>query len=335
MTRSRVFQLVAATSCAVLLACILLEIVLRASIGLTVDLVPRVFKAATDPVYGLASQRQTRVYMLGKVVDLSTDTEGYRLTVGQPNDGKGIHLIGDSQVFGWGLSDYETIASRLQALLGGSFKVVNHGVPGYGPLEYAKVLKRIPSADFAIVLHTEENDLWDVYGIFKETTAQCGWLMKQRASPLACTILESDVVQLISVWLDEFEQRQLLTPIGMSDQSLVAARILGFRMGRLYELEGELRRQRLIITTVPWKGRFSEDWRTRYQPTPLSQFGGDQNLFRDDLGMAHAFVASGAAGEMYLAGDTHLSGRGAAFVAQQIYVALAALMHLSGKGTPK
>lgn len=333
MARARVLRIAAAASCALLLAWIFLEIVLRASIGPSIDLVPRVFNAATDPAYGLTPQRQTKVRMLGRVVNLSTDAEGRRLTVGQASEGERIHLIGDSQVFGWGLSDEETIASRLQSSLGGAFKVVNHGVPGYGPLEYAKVLKRVPPTDFVVVLHTEENDLWDAYGLFKETTAQCGWLMKQRVSSVECAILESDVAQLVSVWLDELEQRQLLTPIGMSDQSLVAARVLSFRVRRLYEREGELRRQRLIFTTVPWKGRFSEAWRMRYQPTPLSQFSSVQNLFRDDLGMEQAFVASGAAGEMYFAGDSHLSGRGAAFVAQQIYVAVAALRNSSGKGT--
>jgi hypothetical protein len=58
-----------------------------------------------------------------------------------PPGGDEVLVIGDSQVFGLGVEEGETASARLEGLLGGA-RVINAGVPTYGPPEYEKVLAR-------------------------------------------------------------------------------------------------------------------------------------------------------------------------------------------------
>jgi hypothetical protein len=50
-----------------------------------------------------------------------------------------VVVIGDSQVFGLGVEETQTASAKLQALLPGA-RVINAGVPTYGPPEYERVL---------------------------------------------------------------------------------------------------------------------------------------------------------------------------------------------------
>ena len=76
-------------------------------------------------------------------IHIRTDADGYRLgELGEADYSRGlIVLLGDSYAFGWGLSTGDTFASRLDALMssesGGSLRVVNLGVGGYGDLQSA------------------------------------------------------------------------------------------------------------------------------------------------------------------------------------------------------
>jgi len=76
---------------------------------------------------------------------IRTDEHGYRLGPRGPVDFDDnlVLFIGDSFVFGWGVSDDETFAARFDELLetkDESYRVVNLGVPGYGTLEMAERL---------------------------------------------------------------------------------------------------------------------------------------------------------------------------------------------------
>jgi lysophospholipase L1-like esterase len=82
-----------------------------------------------------------------------------------------IYLIGDSQTFGWGLSDEETWANHLQCGIVNNeknqFKVINLGVPGIQVDQYlarglAQVLPSIIPGD-AVVISITWNDLIDFY----------------------------------------------------------------------------------------------------------------------------------------------------------------------------
>ncbi|NQW02110.1 MAG: SGNH/GDSL hydrolase family protein [Rhodospirillales bacterium] len=82
-----------------------------------------------------------------------------------------IYLIGDSQTFGWGLSDDETWANQTQCLLNkkvpGRYRISNLGVPGIQVDQYVmrgirQVLQRIKNNDIVVISMTW-NDLVGFY----------------------------------------------------------------------------------------------------------------------------------------------------------------------------
>jgi hypothetical protein len=75
---------------------------------------------------------------------VSIDERGYRRTVPVPTTGRRrILVLGDSSMFGQGISDEETFSSQLQALVGDRYEVINTGVPGWGAFQMEMLLKRI------------------------------------------------------------------------------------------------------------------------------------------------------------------------------------------------
>lgn len=99
-----------------------------------------------------------------------------------PNE---VVVVGDSQVFGLGVEENETFSARLQALLPNGARVINAGVPTYGPPEYDKVLaeqlekrkaKRVVYiVNFANDLleaqrpNSERHAVWDGWAVRRET----------------------------------------------------------------------------------------------------------------------------------------------------------------------
>ena len=105
-------------------------------------------------------------------IDIHSDDDGYRLgRLGQIDYGKELTILcGDSYVFGWGVPTEETMASYLDECVdrvsGGSRRVVNLGVGGYGTLQYyfrlANFLKAHDSSRIStvIIIHSP-NDATD------------------------------------------------------------------------------------------------------------------------------------------------------------------------------
>jgi hypothetical protein len=95
-------------------------------------------------------------------IRVRTDENGYRLgRLGAVDLHKRLVLFaGDSNVFGWGVSTEETVASYLDELVseatGGEARVVNLGVGGYGTLQYfvriRDVIEKHPDAKIAAVV---------------------------------------------------------------------------------------------------------------------------------------------------------------------------------------
>ena len=76
--------------------------------------------------------------------DLATNALGFR-DVNHPEKVAGVTrvaVLGDSFVFGSGVKQDEVITSRLAAILGPSFEVINLGVPGYGTDQALLTLRR-------------------------------------------------------------------------------------------------------------------------------------------------------------------------------------------------
>lgn len=95
-------------------------------------------------------------------ITVRTDAEGHRLgRLGEVDyDEELILILGDSNVFGWGVSSNETCPSYLDEMVysesNGTSRVVNLGVAGYGTMQYYMALERFlsdhPGARIASVL---------------------------------------------------------------------------------------------------------------------------------------------------------------------------------------
>lgn len=72
------------------------------------------------------------------VTDISIGADGYRAPTPSTRE-HAVLVVGDSQVFGLGVNDDETMPAQLAALSGRP--VINGGVPTYGPLEFNAVVR--------------------------------------------------------------------------------------------------------------------------------------------------------------------------------------------------
>jgi hypothetical protein len=97
-----------------------------------------------------------------------------------------VLVLGDSQVFGLGVEENETASAKLQAMLPGA-KVVNAGVPTYGPPEYEKVLaemlaKRKPKRVIYVV--NMANDLFEAERPNRDRhSVWDGWAVRRETAP--------------------------------------------------------------------------------------------------------------------------------------------------------
>jgi hypothetical protein len=268
----------------------------------------------------LVPEAQGKLYIDGRTTFVSIDGEGHRTTVGAPGPETGarrLDIIGDSQVFGWGLSDEETFASRLQSRLGPKWRVVNHGVPGVGPLYYADELKRVPENAEVLIVFTEVNDLWDMYDLARHPT-RCGYLVGHAwpQSDWVCSVLDLRLVQIGFALYDELASPRALTPLGFDSISKVAAKIFSERTRALFADEARTRRLYLHFAVVPWDGRVNKSVLVDYFPpatvTDLPEY------FEDDYGMAQLFIAQRDGKSLFLRHDPHMSPAGATLFASQI-----------------
>ncbi len=275
------------------------------------SLSPAVFERDPDGRgHRLSPNAASRVRLLGRDALVSVDAAGHRRTIGAPRADAGVisvHLVGDSQVFGWGLGDDETIASRLQAELGAGFRVVNHGVPGTGPFAYQAAIARIPAQEWTVVVHTEENDLWDAYGMAQNTSVRCGYLAPALAGGLPCPVLGSRLFQVAGRLYEGLYYKYRPAPLGYHPYARLATSVLLQRATALYADARGQRGPRIVFTYVPWVARYAADRLPTYFPPPVSP---ERPLgFPDDCGAEAAFQGGGR--ELYLDGDSHLSGEGA------------------------
>jgi hypothetical protein len=258
-----------------------------------------------------------RAHMYGRTIDISIDAQGHRITVGAPNNARyRLDLIGDSQIFGWGLSDSETIASRLQALLGADWQVVNHGVPGIGPLQYARILDSVPKDAEVLLVFTELNDLWDTYGVSTHVT-RCGFLSSAAwpRSSLICPILNLREVQMGFLAYTNIMRRRALAPIGFHPSSGVAARILAQRVRSMFVKDGVRVHPHMHFAVLPWDGRYNAQSRQDYFPAADPDA---PRYFDDDYDLISAFAQAADPPALFLPDDPHLAARGAALFADRV-----------------
>jgi hypothetical protein len=118
------------------------------------------------------------------VTSVRINRDGFRGADFPPPGGDEVVVVGDSQVFGLGVEENETFSAKLEGMLPGA-RVINAGVPTYGPPEYDRVLaelieKRKPKrvvyvVNFANDLfeaerpNTQRHAVWDGWAVRRET----------------------------------------------------------------------------------------------------------------------------------------------------------------------
>lgn len=294
----------------------LLRLLLKGSI-----VAPPIYKAIDSPPgYALAPDLKHLWLQYGRAVPLSTDVAGHRVVPNAPTDPNlpKIHLIGDSQVFGQGLADAETIAAQLQEKVGAGFRVINHGVPGYGPYAYQKALQSISIEDRVVVVQTETNDLWDSYTAVSTSNVRCGYLAPKTffGQHLPCALLDMRAFQILSAIINGAVSNRKAVPHGFDAHAQVASKVLMFRNARLFESHKRTRGDKLIFTYIPWEAVIDKTRLNMYTPEASNPVRFVQ--FPDDCDVERAFLQASQPETLFLPYDDHISARGAELMASAI-----------------
>jgi lysophospholipase L1-like esterase len=328
LRRAGLSLLVLLGACAVV--ALLLEGVLR--LMYRVPLAERFYAPSADLAlaYTLQPSRAFRYRARGGEVLVTTDAAGRRVVPGAPaRAAHTLHVIGDSQVFGWDLNDDETVPAGLQRRLGADWRVMNHGVPGYGPHAYAALLARVPTEDLALVVLTETNDLRDAFFDTPEATARCGFLVSDDllGRHLPCFALGSYSFAAGILALHRFGDSRLLVPLGFDPLAEAAATMLRFRIETILATRGggqaRAREGHLLMAVVPWDVALLPARHVYYTP----DLPRPQRLvaLAADVDLEAAFRRHDHPERLFLAADHHLSAAGAALVADELAPRVAAM----------
>ncbi|KAE9624740.1 hypothetical protein [Parasedimentitalea maritima] len=261
----RRFSLVCVGSVIVVVA---LELVL-VFLSRGVDHVPGFFAPSDDGSFILAAKSQSEYWHSGRVVTVTIGADGTRLVPSAPPSAPTtLHIVGDSQVFGWGLSDDETLPEHLQRMLGPDLRVVNHGKPGIGPMGYLQKLADIPLSDPVIVVLTEMNDFQDSYSAMPTVTHHCGSIVLPNGigRRLPCFVLRSQIFNLLMDLRNLATVERTPLPLGFNPYAVISARVLCKRVEN--NLAGFLQRRAGASTllTIPWEAEFVPSRLSAYAP---------------------------------------------------------------------
>ena len=120
----------------------------------------------------------------GRVTEVTTNALGFRGPEWRPAEGASpvagrVMLLGDSQVFGYGVDDAHAMSTYLQGELGDDYEVLNAGVPTWGPHEQVLALDTYgPTYRPEVVVYFANvaNDWFEAkLPNLERTTARDGW----------------------------------------------------------------------------------------------------------------------------------------------------------------
>jgi len=142
-----------------------------------------------DTIYGVRLEPDASTHLrsrTGRVTAIRTNARGFRGPDRAPADpartgpvpGR-VLLLGDSQVFGYGVEEADALAARLEAELGPGHEVVDASTPTWGPPEYVRITAElVPELRPAVVVLVANvaND-WAEARVDNRlrTTARDGW----------------------------------------------------------------------------------------------------------------------------------------------------------------
>lgn len=135
----------------------------------------------------------------GRVTDIRTNSLGFRgrewpdgassaAHAGAPDPSAGdavrVLLLGDSQMFGYGVDEGSAVAAHLER--GGRVSVLNASVPTWGPPDYVIALRGLAPRyrpRFVLFVANAANDWFEPVPNRKRTTAQDGWATRAGTAP--------------------------------------------------------------------------------------------------------------------------------------------------------
>jgi hypothetical protein len=322
MTRRRLIRRVAFCSVVPALGSLLLVLSAEALLRLVAagPRVVRCYVPAPPPLeYGLMPSLKYAYVHHGTRVGITTDENGCRVVPGVSATGavQVLHVVGDSQVFGWGLSDEATLPAALQRELGRSWRVVNHGVPGYGPFAYVQVIATLPPDDPVLLVFTEANDLEDAFTVVPPARARAGYLVPKNllGEHLPEAVLSSYLLAAFTEWWVALGGGRLPLPLGYHPHTKAAAAVLEYRVSNLYAELRERRGGRLAACVIPWDASILPARLAHYRPrvTHVERHAG---LPGDDS-LREAFRQHPHPGRLFLE-DYHLSAEGNLLVAHRL-----------------
>ncbi|HJM82768.1 MAG TPA: hypothetical protein QF720_04135 [Nitrospinota bacterium] len=284
---------------------------------------PMFHKSDSETGYTMLPNIKVSCLQAGRFVSIETGPEGKRITPNSPttNFSYTIHLVGDSQVLGWGLENNQTLAYWIQKQMGNKYKLINHGVPGYGPHAYVGVLDDIPSGDLVIVTQTEVNDLTDAFYDKPSAKIHCNYLTATALGQnMPCWFLNSKIFQAVSTLHKEYLQRIKPLPIGFNAKAYVAAKTLRNRMDLLYKKHVRTRNKNILFATIPWDGSIDKDKLPHYHPKIREPLNLVSTI--DEFKLKDRILALPSPETLFFKTDFHLSSEGAKAVAGIIVNAL-------------
>ena len=300
-------------TCIILVCAAVVEAGVRIGLGKR-QIAPRIYREQPGlPGFDLAPDASCYGLQSGRFAQITIDPTGHRLVVNAPDDPRAqvVDLVGDSQVFGQGLSDSESFASRMQENLGRSCRIVNHGVPGYGPFAYAKELQAIPREHWVIVIQTETNDLQDCYTAKTGNIPRCGYLAPDtwEGHNIPCWMLRLRVFQIGSLMINAMIANKRPLPANFNPHSVAASETLLYRNHELFRKEKEARAGRVLFTYVPWAGAWDKSKLKYYVPEITDPVRSVK--LPDDFDIEAPFTQDEKPESLFLPSDDHLSPRGA------------------------
>ena len=135
-----------------------------------------------DARYGVVLQPNatTRVRSRdGRLTDISTNSLGFRGPEwNEAGPGKRVLLLGDSQVFGYGVPFADSVGPQLARALGPTARSLVAAVPSWGPAESVLALEQLGPRfhpTHVVFVANAANDWFETVPNVRRTTAEDGW----------------------------------------------------------------------------------------------------------------------------------------------------------------
>ncbi len=182
----------------------------------------------------------------------SVDAEGFRVTLPIVKSPRKVLMVGDSVLFGVGVNDSSTMASKLQRRIGNRYTIVNAGVGDYGGIQaFEMAIEASKRSEYAGLIYIAcQNDFMSGQGVSFSDQAN---LVLQRFSSLKERFSGRIIVMLVTYM--EYNLRDVLLERGWSAHTIAGTNMLRRSLPRITQ---ELRFEYVDWTDIVEKYMMSE-----------------------------------------------------------------------------